>query len=159
MANSKVTKHPKFLPMKHGNKNRELKAAERTRTSCSHPLHPFTDGPMLPATSRHAHWMLVCRCLHLITRHHRAKRTHAPKKAQYRLMGNLKGAVKEITGLTPTSELPTYITTGLRNTTSPCHTDSMKSGTGCEIQASPGMFNMATAVFCQSILKTENKTN
>lgn len=29
-ANAKVTKHPKFLPMKHGNKNRELKAAERT---------------------------------------------------------------------------------------------------------------------------------
>lgn len=51
-ANAKVTKHPKFLPMKHGNKNRQLKAAERTRTSCSHSLHPFTDGPMLPATSR-----------------------------------------------------------------------------------------------------------
>lgn len=112
MANAKVTKHPKFLPMKHGNKSRELKAAERTRTSCSHSLHPFTDGPMLPATSRCAHWMLVCRCLHLITRRHRAKRTQAPKKAQYRLVGNLKGTMRETTGLTPHLSFPPTLPQG-----------------------------------------------
>lgn len=63
-------------------------------------------------------------CLQMPEPHHqtsRAKRTHAPKRAHYRLVGNLKGAVREIIGLTPTSELQTYITTGLRNTTSPCY--------------------------------------
>lgn len=45
-ANSKVTKHPKFLPRKHGTEA-EQKAAGRTRTSCAHPLHPFTAGPVL----------------------------------------------------------------------------------------------------------------
>lgn len=69
MANAKVTKHPKFLPMKHGNKNRELKAAERTRTSCSHLLHPFTDGPMLPAT--------LDACLQMPTPHHQTSQNKA----------------------------------------------------------------------------------
>lgn len=66
MANAKVTKHPRFLPMKHENKNRELKAAERTRTGCSHSLHHFTDGLMRPATSRCA----LDACLQMPTPHH-----------------------------------------------------------------------------------------
>lgn len=93
-ANSKVTKHPKFLPRKHGTEA-EQKAAGRTRTSCVHPLHPFTAGPVL--AEMHTGCVQMPK---LLTRCYRAKCTHAPKKALYRLVGNLKGAVREITGLT-----------------------------------------------------------
>lgn len=158
MANSKVTKHLEFLPMKHGTKTESWELQKgRGRAARTRPTAHWW-----AYASSYVQTRTLDACLRtptlLITRCYRAKRTHAPKKALYRLVGNLKGAVREITGLTHVWASHLHYHRAKKYHISMPHRQH-------EIwhwlwsQASPGLSNMAATAFCQSIFKTENKTN